>query len=40
MKLKVRFLKWTAGLPTAMLNKETADRLGIHAKDRISIRTL
>jgi len=39
MKLKVRFLKWTAGLPTAMLNKKTADKLGIHSKDRISIRT-
>ena len=39
MKLKVKFLKWSAGIPTAMLNKETADRIGIHTKDRISIRT-
>ncbi len=39
MKLKVKFLKWSAGTPTAMLNKKTADKIGIHSKDRISIRT-
>ncbi len=40
MDLKVKFLKWSAGLPTAMLNKKTADKIGIHSKDRISMRTL
>jgi AMP phosphorylase len=39
MKLKVKFLKWSAGVPTAMLNKKTAEKIGIHSKDRISIRT-
>ena len=39
MKLKVKFLKWSAGMPTAMLNKKTAEKIGIHSKDRISIRT-
>ena len=39
MKLKTKFLKWSAGIPTAMLNKKTAERIGIHSKDRISIRT-
>ncbi len=40
MKLKVKFLKWVAGLPTVMLNKKTAEKMGIHTHDRISIRTL
>jgi len=40
MELKVKFLKWSAGLPTAMLNKKTAEKIGIHTKDRISIQTL
>jgi AMP phosphorylase len=40
MELKVKFLKWSAGLPTAMLSKKTAEKIGIHTKDRISIRTL
>lgn len=39
MKLKTRFLKWSAGVPTAMVNKRTAEKIGIHSKDRISIRT-
>ena len=40
MKLKIRFLKWSAGLPVAMLNVKTANRMGIHTNDRISIKTL
>jgi len=40
IKLKVKFLKLSAGLPVAMLNKKTADRIGVHAHDRILIRTL
>lgn len=40
MKLRVKFLKWSAGLPVAMLNKQTAEKLGIHTGERISIRTI
>ncbi|GBE20061.1 thymidine phosphorylase [archaeon BMS3Abin17] len=40
MELKVKLLKWSAGVPVAMLNKETADKIGVHIKDRISIKTL
>jgi putative thymidine phosphorylase len=39
MELKVRFLKWSAGIPVAMLNQKTAEVLGVHIKDRISIKT-
>lgn len=40
MKLKVKFLKWSAGLPVVMLNEETAKKLGLHSKDRVSIKKL
>ena len=40
MELKIKFLKWSAGLPVAMLNKKTATKMGIHTKDRISIKTI
>ena len=39
MDLKVRLLKWSAGIPVAMLNRKTADKIGIHAKGRVSIKT-
>ena len=39
MELKIRLLKWSAGLPVAMLNKRTAEKMGIHPKDRVSIQT-
>ena len=39
MELNIKFLKWNAGLPVAALNKKTAEKAGIHIKDRISIRT-
>jgi AMP phosphorylase len=39
MELKVRILKWDAGVPVAMLNGETAEKLGIHIRDRIIIKT-
>lgn len=41
MKLKVKFLKWSAGIPVAMLHKDTAAKLGVHteATTRISLRT-
>lgn len=38
MKLKVRFLDWTAGIPVAMLNEDTAEKLGVRIRDRISIK--
>lgn len=39
MELKIKLLKWIAGLPVAMLKKETADKIGVHANERISIKT-
>ena len=40
IKLKVKFLKLSAGLPVVMVNKKIADKIGVHAHDRILIRTL
>jgi len=40
MELKIKFLKWSAGLPVAMLNEKTAKEMGLHAQDMISIKTL
>ena len=40
MELKIKLLKWSAGIPVAMLNKKTAKKVGVHIKDKISIRTL
>jgi len=37
MRLKIKFLQWSAGLPVAMLNINTAKQLGVHAKDRVFI---
>jgi len=39
MQLRVKFLKWKAGLPVAMLREETAVKIGIRANDRVSIKT-
>ncbi|MBT4376367.1 thymidine phosphorylase [archaeon] len=39
MELRVRIGKWSAGLPVVMLRKETAEELGVHAKQRLSIKT-
>ncbi len=39
MELKVKFLKWSAGLPVAMLNKKTAKKIGVHTTGRISLKT-
>lgn len=38
MQLKVKFLKWHAGIPVAMLNEKAAEKIGVHAGDRISIK--
>jgi putative thymidine phosphorylase len=40
MRLKIKFLKWNTGMLGAMLNKKTADKLGIQSRDRIFIKTL
>ncbi|MBI4116719.1 thymidine phosphorylase [Candidatus Pacearchaeota archaeon] len=40
MKLKVKFLKWQAGLPVAMLHYKTAEKLGVHLQGTISIKTM
>lgn len=37
MELKVRVLKWSAGIPVAMLDKKTAKTMGMHENDRVSI---
>ena len=39
MKLKIKFLKWSAGLPVAMLNESTAKKIGVYPKDHVSIKT-
>ncbi len=38
MKLKVRFLKWSTGAPVALLNNETAEKIGVHSLDRVVIK--
>ncbi|HLD54822.1 MAG TPA: thymidine phosphorylase family protein [Candidatus Nanoarchaeia archaeon] len=40
MKLKVKLLRWSAGLPVAMLNHKTAEKMGVQLQDRIQIKTL
>lgn len=40
MELKVKLLEWSAGLPVVMINKKTADKIGVHANERIVIKTL
>jgi AMP phosphorylase len=39
MELKIKLLDWSAGLPVAMIDEDTAKLLGVHAKDRVSIET-
>jgi putative thymidine phosphorylase len=38
MELKVRLLKWSAGVPVSMIHLKTAEKMGIHKNDRISIK--
>ena len=40
MRLKVKFIHWSAGIPVAMINKKTAEKMGVHIRGRISLRTL
>ena len=39
MQLKAKLLKWSAGIPVAMLNHKTAEKISVHPQDRISIET-
>jgi len=39
MRLKIKFLKWSAGLPIAMLNKKTADKMGVGIRERVFLKT-
>ncbi|MFH1801328.1 MAG: thymidine phosphorylase [archaeon] len=39
MELKVKFLEWYADVPVAMLNQKTAERIGVHIKDRIFLKS-
>jgi AMP phosphorylase len=38
MKLRIKLLKWSAGIPVAMLRTRTAEKIGVHAQDRVLIR--
>ncbi|MFH1365306.1 MAG: thymidine phosphorylase [archaeon] len=40
MKLKLRLLKWSTGLPVAMLHEKTAEKIGVNSKERVLIKTL
>ena len=40
MELKIKTSKWSAGLPVVMLRHDTAEEIGVHAKERLSIKTL
>jgi putative thymidine phosphorylase len=40
MKLRIKFLEWSTGIPVAIIHPATAEELGVHAKDRVSIRKI
>ena len=40
MELKVKFLKWSAGILGAMLNVKTAEKMGAQTTGRVSIKTI
>jgi len=40
MELKLKSGKWSTGIPVAMLRRETAEKLGIHSKERLLVKTL
>ncbi len=40
MELKLKLLKWSTGLPVAMLHEKTAEKIGVHSRDRVLIKTL
>ncbi|MBU0894358.1 MAG: thymidine phosphorylase [Nanoarchaeota archaeon] len=40
MKLKTKFLNWSAGFPVVMLNEKTAGEMGVPAKGRVLLKTI
>jgi putative thymidine phosphorylase len=40
MELKIKLLKWSTGVPVAMLNEEIAELIGVKTKGRIFIKTI
>ncbi len=40
MKLKIKFLNWTAGIPMAIIHKDTASKIGVQTHGRIFLRTI
>ena len=40
MELKAKLLKWSAGIPVALINPKRAQIMGIHENDRVSIEKL
>jgi len=40
MELKIKIRDWSAGIPVVMLREKTAEKLGIHAKQRLSVKTI
>jgi len=38
MELKIKILKWSAGVPVVMLSKETAEKIGVNTTERISLK--
>jgi putative thymidine phosphorylase len=40
MELKIKILKLSAGIPVAMLNEDTAEKIGVKTKGRLFIKTL
>ena len=38
MKLKIKLLNWSAGIPVAMLKEKTAEKIGVHPQDRVLIK--
>lgn len=40
MRLKIKFLDWSTGMPVAIIHPATAKDLGVHAKDRILVKKL
>lgn len=40
MQLKVRVSNWSTGLPVVMLNKKTAQKIGVHPGERVMLKTI
>ncbi len=40
MELKIKLLKWSAGLPVAILNHKTAEKIGAHPQDMVTLKTI